>query len=195
MPSINFANKEINCKIVYYGPALSGKTTNLLHVHKALNPQKKSRILSLATQGDRTIFFDFLPVEGKRIKDFLVRFNLYTVPGQVFYNATRKLVLRGVDGIVFVADSQISRQRENEDSMSNLRDNLSKYKKYIEDTPIVIQYNKRDMKNIEEIENMNFMLNKEGKPWFESIATEGKGVIPTLKKIAKLTIKDILKKL
>ena len=189
MSSINFATREISCKVVYYGPGLSGKTTNLQVIHQKMPQDKRTDMVSLATEGDRTLFFDFLPLNLGDIKGFKTRFQLYTVPGQVYYNSTRKLVLRGVDGIVFVADSQRSRQAENLESLQNLRQNLQDYGMNLDDIPFVLQYNKRDMENVFTLDEMNEMLNPEKKlQFFPATAHNGKGVVTTLKTIAMLVI-------
>ena len=189
MSSINFATREISCKVVYYGPGLSGKTTNLQVIHQKMPQDKRTDMVSLATEGDRTLFFDFLPLNLGDIKGFKTRFQLYTVPGQVYYNSTRKLVLRGVDGIVFVADSQRSRQAENLESLQNLRQNLLDYGMNLDDIPFVLQYNKRDMENVFTLDEMNEMLNPEKKiQFFPATAHNGKGVVTTLKTIAMLVI-------
>ena len=159
MASINFATREINCKIVYYGPGVGGKTTNLQVIHQKLPDDKRSEMVSLATEQDRTLFFDFLPLNLGAIRGFKTRFQLYTVPGQVYYNSTRKLVLRGVDGVVFVADSQKSRHAENLESLQNLQDNLKEYGFDLKDIPFVLQYNKRDLPDIFTVEEMNERLN------------------------------------
>lgn len=188
MSSINFATREISCKVVYYGPGLSGKTTNLQVIHQKMPQDKRTDMVSLATEGDRTLFFDFLPLNLGDIKGFKTRFQLYTVPGQVYYNSTRKLVLRGVDGIVFVADSQRSRQAENIESLQNLRQNLQDYGMDLDDLPFVLQYNKRDMENVFSLEEMNAELNPNKVPFFPATAHNGKGVVTTLKTIAMLVI-------
>lgn len=188
MSSINFATREISCKVVYYGPGLSGKTTNLQVIHQKMPQDKRTDMVSLATEGDRTLFFDFLPLNLGDIKGFKTRFQLYTVPGQVYYNSTRKLVLRGVDGIVFVADSQRSRQAENLESLQNLRQNLQDYGMDLDDLPFVLQYNKRDMENVFTLEEMNAELNPNKIPFFPATAHNGKGVVTTLKTIAMLVI-------
>jgi len=189
MSSINFATREISCKVVYYGPGLSGKTTNLQVIHQKMPQDKRTDMVSLATEGDRTLFFDFLPLNLGDIKGFKTRFQLYTVPGQVYYNSTRKLVLRGVDGIVFVADSQRSRQAENLESLQNLRQNLQDYGMNLDDIPFVLQYNKRDMDNVFTLDEMNEMLNPDKKiQFFPATAHNGKGVVTTLKTIAMLVI-------
>nr|WP_173475240.1 ADP-ribosylation factor-like protein [Fibrobacter succinogenes] len=189
MSSINFATREISCKVVYYGPGLSGKTTNLQVIHQKMPQDKRTDMVSLATEGDRTLFFDFLPLNLGDIKGFKTRFQLYTVPGQVYYNSTRKLVLRGVDGIVFVADSQRSRQAENLESLQNLRQNLQDYGMNLDDIPFVLQYNKRDMENVLTLDEMNEQLNPDKKiQFFPATAHNGKGVVTTLKTIAMLVI-------
>ena len=189
MSSINFATREISCKVVYYGPGLSGKTTNLQVIHQKMPQDKRTDMVSLATEGDRTLFFDFLPLNLGDIKGFKTRFQLYTVPGQVYYNSTRKLVLRGVDGIVFVADSQRSRQAENLESLQNLRQNLQDYGMDLDDMPFVLQYNKRDMDNVFTLDELNAELNPRNVPFFPATAHNGKGVVTTLKTIAMLVIK------
>ncbi len=188
MSSINFATREISCKVVYYGPGLSGKTTNLQVIHQKMPQDKRTDMVSLATEGDRTLFFDFLPLNLGDIKGFKTRFQLYTVPGQVYYNSTRKLVLRGVDGIVFVADSQRSRQAENIESLQNLRQNLQDYGMDLDDMPFVLQYNKRDMENVFTLDEMNAELNPRKVPFYPATAHNGKGVVTTLKTIAMLVI-------
>ena len=188
MSSINFATREISCKVVYYGPGLSGKTTNLQVIHQKMPQDKRTDMVSLATEGDRTLFFDFLPLNLGDIKGFKTRFQLYTVPGQVYYNSTRKLVLRGVDGIVFVADSQRSRQAENIESLQNLRQNLQDYGMDLDYMPFVLQYNKRDMDSVFTLDEMNAELNPRNVPFFPATAHNGKGVVTTLKTIAMLVI-------
>lgn len=188
MSSINFATREISCKVVYYGPGLSGKTTNLQVIHQKMPQDKRTDMVSLATEGDRTLFFDFLPLNLGDIKGFKTRFQLYTVPGQVYYNSTRKLVLRGADGIVFVADSQRSRQAENLESLQNLRQNLQDYGMDLDDMPFVLQYNKRDMDDVYTLDEMNKYLNLRAIPFFPATAHNGKGVVTTLKTIAMLVI-------
>ncbi|MEJ2068724.1 MAG: GTPase domain-containing protein, partial [Deltaproteobacteria bacterium] len=171
MALINYANKEINAKIVYYGPGLSGKTTNIQYIFQKLKPEHRGKLITLPTQTDRTLFFDFLPVEIPDVKGFKTRFHLYTVPGQVFYNATRKMVLKGVDGIVFVADSQREKLDDNVASLKNLEENLSEYGKTIKKLPFVFQFNKRDLRDISDVKEMVDRLNQEGYPYFEAIAT------------------------
>jgi len=193
MVSINYAFKEIFSKIVYYGPGLSGKTTNLQYVFKKVPKETRGELISLATDADRTLYFDFLPVNVGEIKGFAVKFQLYTVPGQVYYNATRKLVLRGVDGLVFVADSQVEKMDDNIESLKNLEENLTEYGYNLKDLPFVLQYNKRDLPNIATIEQMNDALNFQEVPYFEAVAPTGKGVFATLKAISKLVIEKTKK--
>jgi signal recognition particle receptor subunit beta len=188
MVSINYAFKEISCKIVYYGPGLSGKTTNLQYVHLKVPPQTKGELISLATDADRTLYFDFLPIDLGAIEGFSTKFQLYTVPGQVYYNATRKLVLRGVDGLVFVADSQKSKMDENIESWGNLMENLREYEYQLESLPTVIQYNKRDLKQVISVEDLEKALNPRGLPFYEAVAVKGIGVFDTLKCISKLVL-------
>jgi len=185
MSLINYSSREINCKIVYYGPGLCGKTTNIQYVYNKVAPETKGKLITLATEMDRTLFFDFLPLELGTVKGFKTRFHLYTVPGQVYYDASRKLILRGVDGVVFVADSQSSRFDANIESLYNLHENLEDYKLTVEDLPFVIQYNKRDMPDIISVEDLEQEINPEGYPSLEAIATKGVGVFDTLKTVAK----------
>ena len=185
MSLINYSSREINCKIVYYGPGLCGKTTNIQYVYNKVDPGTKGKLITLATEMDRTLFFDFLPLELGTVKGFKTRFHLYTVPGQVYYDASRKLILRGVDGIVFVADSQTSRYDANIESLYNLHDNLEEYKLNVEDIPFVIQYNKRDMPEIISVEDLEQELNPDGYPSYEAVAVKGDGVFDTLKAMAK----------
>jgi signal recognition particle receptor subunit beta len=194
MASINYAAREISVKIVYYGPGLSGKTTNLQVIHRKVPPEYKSDMVSLATETDRTLFFDFLPLDLGKIKGFSTKFQLYTVPGQVYYNATRKLVLRGVDGVVFVADSSPDKVQENLESFQNLEENLSEYGYKRESVPIIIQYNKRDLPNALTIEELQQLVNKYNLPWSEAIANKGKGVFDSLKLIGKIVIDYLNKK-
>jgi mutual gliding-motility protein MglA len=159
MSMINYAAREINCKIVYYGPGLGGKTTNLEHIYGKVSPDARGKLISLATETERTLFFDFLPLELGTIRGFRTRFHLYTVPGQVYYNASRKLILKGVDGVVFVADSQVDRAEANQESMQNLYDNMSEHGYDLTRLPFVVQYNKRDLPNAATIEELDAMLN------------------------------------
>ena len=188
MASINYATREISCKIVYYGPGLSGKTTNLQIIHRKIPDKDKSEMVSLATETDRTLFFDFLPLDLGSIKGFSTKFQLYTVPGQVYYNATRKLVLRGVDGVVFVVDSQVDKLQENLESFANLQENLREYGHAIENIPLVLQFNKRDLPNIYPVDQLNSLVNKHGLPYYEAVAATGVGVFTTLKAIGKSVI-------
>ncbi len=193
MAIINQANKEIQVKIVYYGPAQCGKTTNLEKVHsdvETANPEDKGKMVSLATSSDRTLFFDFLPIEAMSIKGYKTKFQLYTVPGQVIYNTTRQLVLRGVDGIVFVADSQYDKMEENVESLQNLQDNLKTLRMDIKDIPYVLQYNKRDLPNIAPTDYMEFLLNNKDVrvPSFEAAAFKSEGVFETLNMITKMLL-------
>ena len=185
MSLINYSSREINCKIVYYGPGLCGKTTNIQYVYNKVAPETKGKLITLATEMDRTLFFDFLPLELGTVKGFKTRFHLYTVPGQVYYDASRRLILRGVDGIVFVADSQTSRYDANIESLYNLYENLETYKLKIEEIPYIIQYNKRDMPSIIDLEDLEQELNPDGYPYYEAIAVKGDGVFDTLKAVAK----------
>jgi hypothetical protein len=190
MALINYASREINAKIVFYGPGLGGKTTNIKYIYSKMNPAMKGKLISLATELDRTLFFDFLPVDIGTIRGFKTRFHLYTVPGQVFYNASRKLILKGVDGIVFVADSQIERFDENMESFDNMQDNLHAYRLSLENIPLVIQYNKRDLPNITSVDELQKAINPQNTyAYFESVATQGIGVFETLKEICKLVLK------
>ena len=191
MSFINYSSREINCKIVYYGPGLCGKTTNLQHIYQKTNPDVKGKMISLATETERTLFFDFLPLALGQIRGFKTRFHLYTVPGQVFYDASRKLILKGVDGVVFVADSQNERMEANVESLDNLRINLSEQGADLERTPFVIQYNKRDLPNAAPLAQMKKLLNPKGMPDFEACATSGKGVFETLKAVARSILQDL----
>ncbi len=194
MVTINYAFREISCKIVYYGPGLSGKTTNLQYVHERVPAKSRGDLISLATEADRTLYFDFLPISVGDIAGFATKFQLYTVPGQVFYNATRKLVLRGVDGIVFVADSQRSKMDENVESLTNMYENLKENGIDIHDIPIVIQYNKRDLPDVVSIEELERELNPHQFPYTEAVAVKGTGVFDTLKRITKIVLEHTKKK-
>ncbi len=191
MSFINYSSREINCKIVYYGPGLCGKTTNLQHIYQKTNPDVKGKMISLATETERTLFFDFLPLALGEIRGFQTRFHLYTVPGQVFYDASRKLILKGVDGVVFVADSQIERMEANVESLDNLKVNLQEQGYYLDKIPYVVQYNKRDLPNAAPLNEMRNLLNPAGVPDFEACATTGEGIFETLKCVAKLVLTDI----
>ena len=193
MSFINYMAREINCKIVYYGPGLCGKTTNLQYIYDKTNPTAKGKLISLATETDRTLFFDFLPLELGTVRGFKTRFHLYTVPGQVFYNTTRKLVLKGVDGVVFVADSQMGRIEANQESVENLRTNLAEQGYSLDKIPYVIQYNKRDLPEIATVEELREMLNPTKVPDFEGVARTGVGVFDTLKAVAKLVLTELRK--
>jgi len=190
---INFAAREINCKIVYYGPGLGGKTTNLQHIFEKTGEQQKGKMISLATETDRTLFFDFLPLDLGTIRGFKTRFHLYTVPGQVFYDASRKLILRGVDGVVFVADSQAERADANVEALENLVRNLQEHGYDFETIPYALQFNKRDLPNVLSIEEMKKQLRRREEPTFESIASQGQGVFETLKEIARQVLVDLKK--
>jgi mutual gliding-motility protein MglA len=194
MSTINFATREITCKIVYYGPGLSGKTTNLIVVHKRIPTQHRTDMVSLATDGDRTLFFDFLPLVTNAVKGFTTKFQLYTVPGQVFYNATRKLVLQGVDGLVFVADSGWNRMNDNHESFSNMKENLLEYDYPLQEIPYVLQFNKRDLPDAAPSDYLNNMLNREAQrvPFFESVAVRGIGVFETLNAISRMVLTRLL---
>lgn len=191
MSMINYASREINCKIVYYGPGLCGKTTNLEYVFNKVNPETRGKLISLATETERTLFFDFLPVDLGSVRGFKTRFHLYTVPGQVYYNASRRLILKGVDGIVFVADSKADRMDANIASMQNLYENLAEYGYDPNQLPMVIQYNKRDMPDALSVEELRAQLNPNGLPDFEAVAVEGIGVFDTLKAVSKLVLKSL----
>jgi len=193
MSFINYASREINCKIVYYGPGLCGKTTNLQYVYQKTAPDAKGKMISLATETERTLFFDFLPLALGEIRGFKTRFHLYTVPGQVFYDASRKLILKGVDGVVFVADSQEERMDANIESLDNLRINLKEQGYDLDKLPYVVQYNKRDLSGIMTIEELRAELNPTKVPDFEACATVGEGVFETLKSVAKLILIDLKK--
>lgn len=192
MPNVNHAFKEITCKIVYYGPGAGGKTTNLHYVHGNVPGKHRGDLVSLATEQDRTLFFDFLPLDIGDVKGYKTKFQLYTVPGQVYYNATRKLVLRGVDGIVFVADSQASRYQDSIDSFNNLVENLRDYGLELDQLPFVMQYNKRDVPDAVPLEKMRQALNPEGKfQESEAVATDGTGVRETLREISMQCLKKL----
>lgn len=193
MSFINYSSREINCKIVYYGPGLCGKTTNLQYIYKRTNPEQKGKLISLATETERTLFFDFLPLALGEIKGFRIRFHLYTVPGQVFYAASRKLILKGVDGVVFVADSQIERMESNMESLDDLKINLAEQGYELEKLAFTIQYNKRDLPHIVPVEDMNKLLNHKNIQWFEGVAVTGKGVFETLKSVARQVLFELKK--
>jgi len=188
---INYSSREINCKVVYYGPGLGGKTTNIQYVYEKLSPETKGKLVTLATEMDRTLFFDFLPLELGEVKGFKTRFHLYTVPGQVYYNASRKLILRGVDGIVFVADSSEARFDANIEALYNLHDNLQEYDLSLDQIPFVMQWNKRDMPDAIPVDELNEELNPEGYENFEAVAVKGVGVFDTLKSVAKQILRQL----
>ncbi|MDX1952302.1 MAG: ADP-ribosylation factor-like protein [Verrucomicrobiota bacterium] len=195
MALINQATKELQVKVVYYGPALCGKTTNLVKVHENVQTaQEKGKLVSLATSSDRTLFFDFLPIEAMSIKGFKTKFQLYTVPGQVIYNTTRQLVLRGVDGIVFVADSQYEKMAENVESFANLEENLKANKLNLDEIPYVLQYNKRDLPNVAPVDYMEYLLNNREVrvPAFEASAHKVEGVFETLNAITRLLLQKFI---
>src|SRR3954471_7001884 len=193
MTFINYAAREINCKIVYYGPGLCGKTTNLQWIYDKTNPQAKGKLISLATETDRTLFFDFLPLDLGTVRGFKTRFHLYTVPGQVFYNASRKLILRGVDGVVFVADSQEERMDANLEALDNLQDNLKEHGYELNKIPYVLQLNKRDLPNVLPVDTLKKELVKKGEPVFEAVAFNGTGVFETLKEVARQVLVELKK--
>jgi len=193
MSFINYSSREINCKIVYYGPGLCGKTTNLQYVYAKTNPEAKGKMISLATETERTLFFDFLPLSLGEIRGFKTRFHLYTVPGQVFYDASRKLILKGVDGVVFVADSQIERMEANLESAENLKVNLAEQGYDLNRVPYVVQYNKRDLPNVATVEELKRLINPRGVPEFQAVAPTGVGVFDTLKAVAKLVLTELKK--
>jgi signal recognition particle receptor subunit beta len=192
MSFINYNAKEIHCKIVYYGPSLGGKTTNIQWVYQKSTGQDKSELFSLPTEVERTLFFDFLPLELGEIRGFNTRFHLYTVPGQVVYDASRKLILKGLDGVIFVADSQEERMEENIQSLRNLEKNLEQQGYSISEIPLVFQYNKRDLPSALPVEHLRTALNKWNSPDFEATAHEGRGVFDALKTVSK-SILNILK--
>jgi len=193
MTFINYASREINCKIVYYGPGLCGKTTNIQWIFEQANPDKRGKLVSLATETDRTLFFDFLPLDMGMVKGFKVRFHLYTVPGQVFYDASRKLILRGCDGIIFVADSQKARMEANIESIANLATNLKENGFDVRSIPYVLQLNKRDMPTAVPATEMERLLRFRGEPMIEAVANQGTGVIETLKASARQILMELQK--
>lgn len=193
MTFINYASREINCKIVYYGPGLCGKTTNLQYIYDSTAPQAKGKLISLATETDRTLFFDFMPLELGTVRGFKTRFHLYTVPGQVYYDASRKLILKGVDGVVFVADSQEERMDANIESLYNLEENLQVQGYDLAKIPYVLQLNKRDLPNVVAVEELQSELVRKGEPVFEAVASNGAGVFDTLKAVAKQVLTELRK--
>ena len=194
MTFINYAAKEINCKIVYYGPGLGGKTTNLQYIYAKTAPEAKGKMISLATETDRTLFFDFPPLDLGTIRGFSTRFHLYTVPGQVFYDASRKLILKGVDGVVFVADSQEERMEANIESIRNLGANLAEHGFDLAELPYALQFNKRDLPTAVRVDQMYRTLNFKREPTFEAVATTGHGVFDTLKSVAKQILIELRKR-
>ncbi len=193
MVQINFGQREVSCKVVFYGPGMSGKTTNLEIIHKKAPKDAVGEMVSIATETDRTLYFDFLPLDLGQVAGMRTKFQLYTVPGQIYYNATRKLVLQGVDGVIFVADSSPEKMPENLESLQNLRDNLAEMNLTIDDVPLVIQYNKRDLPHAMSVADLNAQLNPMGVPTHEGVAREGKGVFATLKEISRLVIEKLNK--
>jgi len=191
MALINYAKREIICKIVYYGPGRSGKTTNLQYIYSRLPDERKTNMISLATEMDRTLFFDFLPLDLGKIGQYTIKYQLYTVPGQVYYDSTRKLVLQGADGVVFVADSQQSRFEDNIENMDNMNENLKKNDLALDEIPIVLQFNKRDVVDLTPIEDLSKALNLRGWDQIEAIAISGIGVIETLKLISNKVLSSI----
>ncbi|MCI0489872.1 MAG: ADP-ribosylation factor-like protein [Blastocatellia bacterium] len=193
MTFINYASREINCKIVYYGPGLGGKTTNLQYIYDSTATQAKGKLISLATETDRTLFFDFLPLDLGTVRGFKTRFHLYTVPGQVFYDASRRLILKGVDGVVFVADSQRERMDANIESLANLETNLKQHGYELTNLPFVLQLNKRDLPNAIPSDVLKTELMRNGEPVFEAVASKGVGVFDTLKAVAKQVLLELRK--
>jgi len=194
MSFINYSSREINCKIVYYGPGLCGKTTNLQYIYEKTNPTAKGKLISLATETDRTLFFDFLPLDLGTVRGFKTRFHLYTVPGQVFYDASRKLILKGVDGVIYVADSQEARMDANVESLQNLVDNLKDHGFDLKALPYVLQFNKRDLPTAVSLEEMIKALRFKDEPYYEAVAPKGIGVFDTLKACAKQVLLELSKK-
>jgi len=191
MSFVNYNSKEINCKIVYFGPSMSGKTTNLQYIYAQTQAEGRGRMISLPTENERTLFFDFLPLALGTLRGFKIRFHLYTVPGQSYYDASRKIILRGVDGIVFVSDSQVTRMEANLESFATLRTNLEEQGYDLESIPLVFQYNKRDLANVCPVPEMEKVLNPRGLGSFEAVASNGRGVLETLKGLSKLILKDL----
>jgi signal recognition particle receptor subunit beta len=190
---INFAAREINCKLVYYGPGLGGKTANLQWIYDNANPNQKGKMISLATETDRTLFFDFLPLDLGTVRGFKTRFHLYTVPGQVFYDASRKLILKGVDGVVFVADSQEERMDANLETIENLQANLAEHGYDFHTIPYALQLNKRDLPGVLAVEALAKELQLKGEPVVEAVAIKGIGVFETLKEVAKQVLAELRK--
>ncbi|MDY0298001.1 MAG: GTPase domain-containing protein [Acidobacteriota bacterium] len=195
MSFLNYSTREINFKIVYYGPGLSGKTTNIKYIYEKIKSENKGKLVSLATETERTLFFDFFPLDLGQIKGYKVKFHLYTVPGQIYYSSSRKLILKGVDGLVFVADSQRERFEANIESLEDMLENLREYKLNFDEMPYVLQLNKRDLPNITPADELISVLRKKNEPVMEAIATSGEGVIDTLKQISRLVMIDVKRKL
>ncbi len=191
MSLVNFTAREITCKIVYYGPGRSGKTSNLQYIYGRVPQDRRGKMVSLATASDRTLFFDFLPIDLGEVKGFKTRFHLYTVPGQVYYNASRKLILKGVDGVIFVADSQAERMEANIEAMHNLYENLESYGYDLTNIPFAMQYNKRDLPNAMSMGDLRSQLNPMGVPDFEGVAIEGRGVFETLGSVSKMVVQSL----
>lgn len=191
MSFVNYVKKEINCKVVYYGPGFGGKTTNIQHIYKKTSREDSPRMISLNSENERTLFFDFLPLDIGEVRGFKTRFHLYTVPGQVFYESSRKLILRGVDGIIFVADSQVDRMEANLESLNDLQKNLQEQSLSLEKTPLVMQWNKRDLPNVAPIEELEAKLNIFNVPSFESCALNGSGVFETLKGLSQAVLLNL----
>ncbi len=191
MSFINYANREINCKIVYCGPGLSGKTTNITQIYRAANPSFRGKLVTLNTEMDRTLFFDFLPLELGKIAGFNVRFHLYTVPGQVFYEASRRLILKGADGVVFVADSRRDRMDANYEAMRDLKENLQIYSLNFRELPYALQLNKRDLEDVVESNSLVKELRVAAEPVYEAVATQNKGVPETLRDVAKQVLRRL----
>lgn len=191
MASINYATREISCKVVYYGPGLSGKTTNIQQIFQRLGASQRGQLVSLATPGEHTLYFDFLPISLEQ-SDYNIKFAVYSVPGQAMYNATRKLVLRGVDGLVFVADSHWEMMQENVESLQNMEINLAAYDLKLDDLPTIIQYNKRDLPEAAPLWYMDYLLNRRGWPVFEATATTGRGVFDTLQTTCRYVLRDLM---
>jgi len=194
MSFINYSAREIHCKIVYYGPGLCGKTTNLQYIYRRMNPESRGKMISLATETERTLFFDFLPLSMGEIRGFKTRFHLYTVPGQVFYDASRRLILRGVDGVVFCADSQLTRMDANVESLENLKINLREQGYDPDRIPMVMQYNKRDIEHVSSVAELHALVNYRNVPEYEAVATTGVGVFETLKGAIKLVLIDLTRR-
>ncbi|MCP5048020.1 MAG: GTPase domain-containing protein [bacterium] len=195
MSFLNYSTREINFKIVYYGPGLSGKTTNIKTIYEKVKKDNKGKLVSLATETERTLFFDFFPLDLGTVKGYKVKFHLYTVPGQIYYSSSRKLIMKGVDGIVFVADSQRERFEANIESLSDMMENLRDYNIEFEGIPYVLQLNKRDLPNITPANELISALRKKQEPVIEAMALKGEGVVETLKNISKLIMIDVKRKL